>query len=431
MVSRRGPGEGSLKKNATTGLWEVRIELPPDPETGDRRRKVVRRKNKNEAIEEMRRIKSELHARGDLPTGVPTVAEWITFWDRNIDLTRSRAKTRATRRTHFSQYILPPLGRVKIDRISDVDLQRFVQRMVVSKGLSTTTARSAWVTLEAALDAAVRRRLIGSNPMKISDFKPKRAVPNISVLTAEEAIKVIRTSIDDRLAARWSLALLTGMRQGEVLGIELDQVDLEKNKIRISWQLQTLTYSHGCQRLDTGKWECGWTLGHKCSQRFLDANPNDEIRHLTGVQYLVRPKTKRSEREVPLVGPLRDLVAKRVEAARAEPNPYSLLFTAGPKRRWFASTRVVETMPLDGKPIDSSTDAKAWHALLAKAGVTDVRLHDARRTTISLLYTLDVPEPVIEDIAGHSGPEISRHYREVDLKPAGLALTKLGDLLKV
>lgn len=280
--------------------------------------------------------------------------------------------------------------------------------MVVAKGLSTTTARSAWVTLEAAMDAAVRRRILGSNLMKTSDFKPKRAIPTISVLKADDAIKVVHTSINDRPAARWALASLTGMRQGEVLGIELDQVDLVAIKITFAWQLQTLTYSHGCKKLENSVWECGWTLGHKCPQRFLDANPNDEIRQLSGVQYLVRPETIRSQREVPLVGALRYVVASRVEAAQNEPNPHNLLFTGDPKRKWHPGTGGVETLPLDGKPIDASTDSKAWHSVLERAGVPNVRLHDARRTTISLLYTLDRPQPVTEDIAGHSDPEISR-----------------------
>ena len=258
------------------------------------------------------------------------------------------------------------------------------------------------------MDAAVRRRILGSNLMKTSDFKPKRAIPTISVLKADDAIKVLHPSINDRPAARWALASLTGMRQGEVLGIELDQVDLVAIKITFAWQLQTLTYSHGCKKLENSVWECGWTLGHKCPQRFLDANPNDEIRQLSGVQYLVRPETIRSQREVPLVGALRYVVASRVEAAQNEPNPHNLLFTGDPKRKWHPGTGGVETLPLDGKPIDASTDSKAWHSVLERAGVPNVRLHDARRTTISLLYTLDRPQPVTEDIAGHSDPEISR-----------------------
>ena len=143
MASRRGAGEGSLAKHATPELWEGRIELPPDPSTGARRRKVVRRKNKSDAIEQLRKLKSELHTRGNLPTGIPTVAQWTDFWQKNIDITRSKAKTRAGRRSHLSQCILPAVGKVKLHRLNDRDLQRFVQRMVVAKGLSTTTARSA------------------------------------------------------------------------------------------------------------------------------------------------------------------------------------------------------------------------------------------------------------------------------------------------
>ena len=132
MASRRGAGEGSLAKNATTGLWEVRIELSPDQLTGARRRKVVRRKNKSDAIEQLRKLKAELHTRGDLPIGVPTVAQWTDFWHKNIDITRSKA--RAGRRSHLSRYILPAVGKFKLDRLDDRDLQRFVQRMIVAKG---------------------------------------------------------------------------------------------------------------------------------------------------------------------------------------------------------------------------------------------------------------------------------------------------------
>jgi hypothetical protein len=104
---------------------------------------VVRRKVKGDAIAEMRRLKSELQTRGDLPTGIPTIAQWADFWQKNIDITRSKARTRAGRRSHLTQYIVPAVGKVKLDRLDDRDLQRFVERMVITKRLSTTTARAA------------------------------------------------------------------------------------------------------------------------------------------------------------------------------------------------------------------------------------------------------------------------------------------------
>jgi integrase len=88
------------------------------------------------------------------------------------------------------------------------------------------------------------------------------------------------------------------------------------------------------------------------------------------------------------------------------------------------------TLPLDGKPIDPSTDSKRWHALLERAQVHDVRLHDARRTTVSLLYELGIPEVVIQDIVGHVESRTTRIYRDGDTKAARDALTRLGGLLR-
>ena len=426
-ASRRGSGEGSLAKDEVTGLWVARVELPPHPITGVRRRRVQRRKNKGEAATLLQTMLAELREQGDLPTSTPTVAGWLDHWYRDID--KSKPSTRRVCRTHISQYLVPALGKVKIDHISDADLKRMADLIVVHKGLTSTTARSAWGTLERALDAAVRGRIIARNPTRISNYRPKRSKPKVGVLTAEEAIRVIRGTKDERLGSRWALALLTAARQGEALGIELDRVDLKDSRIDLSWQLQTITYSHGCKRLKEGAWECGWTRGHKCPQRFVDASPDYELRHLVGVQYLVRPKTERSRRSLPLVGALRDLVERRIADAALEPNPYGLLWTADPKRRWYAGTHKVEVLPLDGLPIDSSTDSKRWDLMLKEQGVSDVRLHDARRTTISLLYTLGVPESVIQDVAGHVDPETSRLYRDVDLGPASKALAQLNDLL--
>ncbi len=430
-----------------SGLWRVRIELPPDLATGRRRHKEFSRVRESDALAEMRRIQSELRVRGDMETTSPTVTQWLDRWYREIDVKVSKPRTRGTRRTHIKEYLVPALGKLKLDRLDDKDLKKLVDLMVIDKQLTPTTARTAWVTLESALDAAVKLRMIPENRARTSIWRPKRSVPNVSVLTASQAISIIRTSWDDRLALRWQLALLTGMRQGEALGIEIDRIDLHRDTITLDWQLQTLTWSHGCQNLGNGKWECGteqgtqlddgtWAHGRlrgtTCPKRFLDGDESFERRQLgAGVQYLVRPKTKRSWRTLPLVGGLRELVEERIDAARREPNPHGLLFTSDPKSRWYAGTKTVVELPLDGTPIDSSTDSKAWHALLARAGVDQVSLHTARATSITLLYSIGVPEPVIMDIVGHTQIATSRGYRRPDLQPAQKALGSLNQLLGI
>jgi integrase len=431
-AKRRAAGEGSLRENKTTGLWEVRIELPSDLITGERRRKVVRRATHDAAVLELRRLQKDLATHGDLPSAVPTVADWLAVWYRDLDILKSKHRSRAVRRSHISQYLVPALGNVRLNRLGDEDLKRLLDLIVVKKGLTRSTARNVWTTLESALDAAVQMRTIHENRARTSVWRPKRSTPKVGSLSSDEAMKVLDTvsSDGDRLAVRWQMALLTGMRQGEALGIELDRIDLKKDQVDLSWQLQVITWSHGCERLQDGTWACGAKLGTACPSRFLDGDPELEIRHLTGCQYLVRPKTKRSYRILPLVGGLRESVESRLEAATAEPNPHGLLFTADPKRRWYAGTKTVVTLPLDGKPIDPSTDSKRWHALLERAQVHDVRLHDARRTTVSLLYELGIPEVVIQDIVGHVESRTTRIYRDGDTKAARDALTRLGGLLR-
>lgn len=431
-AKRRASGEGSLRQNKTTGLWEVRIELPVDLATGKRRRRVIRRASHDEAVIELRSLQADLATQGDLPSAIPTVAEWLAVWYRDIDILKSKHRSRAIRRSHISQYLLPTLGTVRLNRIDDDDLKRLLDSIVIKKGLARSTARNAWTTLESALDAAVQMRKIHENRARTSVWRPKRSAPKVGSLSIEEAMRVLETvSIDgDRLAARWQMALLTGMRQGEALGIELDRINLKKDEVDLSWQLQVITWSHGCERLKDETWACGAKLGTACPDRFLDGDPELEIRHLVGVQYLVRPKTERSYRTLPLVGGLRESVEKRIAAAAKEPNPFGLVFTADPKRRWYAGTKTVITLALDGKPIDPSTDSKRWHALLERAGVHDVRLHDARRTTVSLLYALGIPEVVIQDIVGHVESRTTRIYRDEYKEAARDALAKLGGLLR-
>jgi integrase len=431
-VKRRASGEGSLAQNKTTGLWEVRVELPVDLATGKRRRRVIRRASRDDAVAELRELQRDLNLRGDLPTALPTVAQWLDFWYREIDILKSKPKSRATRRSHISQYLVPAIGTVRLNRIADDNLKDLLDLIVVKKGLARSTARNIWTTLEVALNAAVSMRKIPTNYAKTSIWRPDRSTPKVGVLSVDQGKKVLRTldADEDRLAARWKAALLAGMRQGEALGIELDRVNLVAGEVDLSWQLQALAWSHGCRLLRDGTRECGTKYGTSCPERFLDGAKDMEVRHLVGSQYLVRPKTKRSHRVIPLVGDLRRAIEARITAAAAEPNPFGLLFTADPKRRWYAGTKTVITLPLDGMPIDPSTDNKRWHALLERSDVPQVRLHDARRTTVSLLYSLKAPEYVIQDLVGHTESRTTQSYRAPNEAVVREALSNLDDLLK-
>ncbi|KRC52150.1 hypothetical protein ASE16_03630 [Leifsonia sp. Root227] len=150
--------------------------------------------------------------------------------------------------------------------------------------------------------------------------------------------------------------------------------------------------------------------------------PDDfEYRHLQGSIWLTRPKSDSGWRIIPLVEPLRSFIELRISTAVTEPNPHGLVWTADPKR-----DKRGNLLPLDGAPIQPSHDNKAWHAVLARAGVPDARLHDARHTTASLLLKAGVPERVIMEILGHNSYAVTMKYQHVDKAQLSRAMEDLS-----
>lgn len=398
MSTRRRSGTGTISQRSD-GLWVGKIELPRDPRTGERRRKTVTARDRRILEGKLDRLRLDLRQHGDLPTATMPLSKWLDYWLENID--QSRPRTREGYRSKIEQYIKPAIGRIKIEQLTPADVRRLEHYIVKTRGLSSTSALQAYQILAKSLKDAEREGRVVRNVARLVN-PPRRAVVHSKVLTSTEAIQLLTTVEHDRLASRWAAALLTGARQGELLGLEIDRVG---DHLDLSWQLQRITLVDGR----------------------LDAPPDWEHRHLTGALYLARPKSRAGWRMVPVAPVLRPILEARLEAAAAEPNPFGLLWTAEPKR----SRSTHELQPLDGMPIDPAWDSKEWHRILARAGLPDLRLHDARHTAVTLLYDLGVPEVVIQQIVGQSTVAVTRGYRHASQQPAIDALTRLGGMLTI
>lgn len=428
--NKRDKGEGSVYRRKSDGMYCASLDL--EPIDGKRRRKVVVAKTEGAVKLKLKEAKRDLARNGDIITGNMTTAQWLTVWFETIALKKIRPKTAATWRGLISNHMIPSIGKVQVAKLTPAHVRK-MHKSITDKGLSSTTALQAHRILVVALKYALRDKKVTENVATLTDAPPK-APTELAVITPMDGVKVIRAVAGDRLASRWAAAFFTGARQGELLGLELDRIitlyddDLgqEITYLDLSWQLQRLSWEHGCGD-PTGTevvrrkgkpdlirtiYPCGRTRGYDCPKKTITAPANWEHRHLRGGLWLSRPKSPAGWRIIPLVEPLASIIERRVEVARMEGNKYGLLWTDE-----------------HGQPLDPKYDNYAWHDALDRAGVKQARLHDARHTTASLLMAARVPEVIIVKILGHSSYVTSKGYMHVDIKQLNAGMAQMSALM--
>ncbi|WP_323986263.1 tyrosine-type recombinase/integrase [Microbacterium plantarum] len=397
----RGKGEGGLSRvpadeSKPLRYWQGSVELAnPTGRAKDRRRKYVRSKHKPTAIRKLKEAQEELRKKGNIRTDSISVGDWFAYWLENYARPNLRPAAYASYRSTVNSRIVPSLGAtMRLDKVTPAIVQR-LRRDIIDAGLSSTYARNAHHILASSLHDAAGEGRIPMNPAEYVT-PPRKANRKLDVMSLEEAIALIDAikERDDR--ARWATSLLTGARRGEVIGIEQDRIIESDDVLDLSWQLQRITWSHGCSDVSDseGRYPCGFKRAASCEEKHLNVPADHEYRHIEGGLYFTRPKSRAGWRIIPLVPPLRETLEAHQE--RMQPNPHGLLFTTPA-----------------GKPRDPDWDSKQWVQLMRATFGPDraIRLHDVRHTTVDLLYAAGVPEDLIQEIVGHSTRSMTRSYK--------------------
>ena len=403
---QRHYGEGTVFQRASDGLWIARLEIGQGPD-GCRRRWQAASRTRRGALQALRAAR--LHRSDGLPIAGSawTVAGWLRHWLESIAKPTVRPTTWRDYETVIRRHLIPAVGSIRLADLMADDVRRMHRDVTTS--VSLVTANKAHRVLRAALSDALTDGLVARNVAARlrTPTPPSTRTP----LTAGQAGAILAATSHDLLGSRWAAALLTGARQGELLGLTWDRVDLGNATIDLSWQLQALGYRHACGT-DPGDSACDAARAGSCPERELDAPPGFEFVPLRGRLCLTRPKTAASVRIIPIPRRLVDQLAQHREATASEPNLHGLVWS----------------MPA-GQPIPSGTDLAAWHAALARAGLPPVPLHTARHTTATLLMDLGVDVTVIQAILGHAAPLITRGYQHADVTMSRTALARLAEHL--
>lgn len=383
-------------KHRCKGAWVAAIELPEVD--GVRRRKPVVRAKKADAIAELRRLRESYAKNRNMSTTTPTVARWCEIWWKDFGSVRLKpGNGQKSYQSKIKNYIVPCLGKVKLDRLTTEHVEQLRRYIVEDKGLSTTTALGTHRVFSVILRDAMRRRLITENPCALTDAPQKRRFEmkeGRDYLASADARRLLAAhdpgdGTVPRDLARWTTALLAGARQGEVLGMTREYLDFDNEVITFSWQLQRIGYEHGCgDQAPDGSWPCGRRKGGYCPRRHVDLPEAHEIKHVTGGLYLMRPKSEMSWRQVPMVGPLAAVLRE-----------YTRTHSTG--QHDLVLTRE------DGRPLDPAQDSAAWKAALQASGLTVVKGHSARHTCNTILTELEVPVDVRQKILGHGSRAVN------------------------
>ena len=246
-MGRAANGNGSIRKKTqikngkTYTWWEGRITTERDPGTGKQIQRSVSGKTQKEVAQKLREISVEIDKRTYLAPTKLTVKDWLDTWVKEY-LEDIKPSTKYLYTRNVEMYIIPNLGSVKLDALTSPMVQALYNRLHKPdkkdvNPLSAKTIRSLHGVLHKALQQAVLNGYIRVNPTDAC--KPPRVVKKeiqpLDETQVSEFLKAIQGHPHEYL---YKITLFSGMREGEVLGLTWDCVDLEHGTLLIKQQLR-------------------------------------------------------------------------------------------------------------------------------------------------------------------------------------------------
>ena len=289
-----------------------------------------------------------------LPTKV-TVADYLAGWLDAVE--PSLAVTASGNyRIIVRCYVLPHLGTRQLSTLRPDHLITTYRTLLASGGragrpLSATTVRTVHRILSKALSDGVRDGVLPRNPAAHVPL-PKAVQPELQVWNRAQVSTFLAYAATDRLYAAWLLALLCGLRRGELAGLRWPNVDLERGTVRIV-----------SQRTTDADWRVITKEPKGTSRRTIDLGPL-----LIAALTAHCREVERAQREDAMPAPEDDLVFVRDDGLGFHPDRLRELF----------------------------------QGLAKLAGVPVIRLHDARHSCATLALDAGLHPKVVQQLLGHS-----------------------------
>jgi integrase len=353
-VSRkRGNGEGSITRRKDGRWWGRYYVHTPE----GRKQKAVYGKTRAEAAAKLRKAMSDLDGGMFFDSGTIAVGEFLDRWLGDcvrplVDQGKMEHSTYVRYAGIVRNHLTPVLGRRKLKELGRAEVRRLYSQK--AKELSPRSVDYIHVTLQKALNQAVRDDLVPRNVAYGERTQSSRDKEESKALSQEQVKTLLRTSKGERNEALYVVAVHTGLRQGELLGLRWPDVDLRANRLSVARSL-------------------------KVTADGLAFGP---------------PKNKASRRSVPL----NKMAVAVLESHRKRQNEERLRAPVWHDHDLVFPNRV-------GKPMDhNNLYHREYKPLLRKAGLHDqgFTFHSLRHTFGTALFKGGEHPKVVQSLLGHA-----------------------------
>jgi integrase len=226
-MAKRGNGEGSISRRKD-GIYMARYTV--ETAAGAKRRAVYA-KTRKEVAEKLTAAMANA-SKGIAADGGPkTVGAFLTSWLEDSVRGSVRKSTYDRNESLCRVHLVPGLGMKKLKTLGAQDVAGFYRRKL-DEGCSPASVHKMHETLHKALKQAVRWGYMTKNPADDVD-PPKARTEEVTPLTREEARGLLDAARGDRLEALYVAALHTGLRQGELLALRWEDLDLEARTLQV------------------------------------------------------------------------------------------------------------------------------------------------------------------------------------------------------
>lgn len=335
-AKKSAAGFGSIRKKTVTRgekeytYWEARYTAGIDPNTGKQIQRSISGKTQKEVAQKLKAVTAAIDAGTYTEPCKMTVGEWLDIWTHDY-LLNLKPLTLSIYSGYVKNYLKPTLGVIPLGKLDTHSIQLFYKSLSTEEGknLSAKTVKNIHGVLHKSLQQAVTNGYIRKNPATACVL-PKVQKPELTPLETDEIALFLHEAEKDSYQNLFTVAIFTGMRQGELLGLSWEYVDFKSGCIRIKQQLQC-----------------------KDGTYFLCSPKNGKSRTITPAPVVMDALLQEKKKQD----------AARLYAGSAWNNPYNLVFTDN-----------------KGKQLVRRTVVKHFKAIVQRAGVSDIRFHDLRHS---------------------------------------------------